>query len=240
MNVSTEVKQTIFDEIIAPSSQDLKNLAAKNQKVSKSLRRRGKEINISLQGADAHKQGVKRPLRTAAVFAAAVALAVAAVSAYRPEKQDDFSITETPTHIEVNLNSSASVEYQGQNINIPTYIPDGYELTETYDIEAIKYYRYENSKTGDSIEFSACAVPFSVNIDNETREYAIEEINSIRVLISKSTIDNGVILVWEDGGTAYYICSSNASPESGYDDTIKMAVSAFNTSRDQSSTTQNR
>ena len=107
-------------------------------------------------------------------------------------------------------NNSDKEILEKAKIKLPTYIPDGLELSESEEYEGFKLHLYKNNK-GKNLIFNATVVmdKNEMLIDNEYTDYEIIEINGMEVYLF-SGIDKNYeysSVLWTEGNIKYEIDS---------------------------------
>lgn len=93
-------------------------------------------------------------------------------------------------------------------IKLPTYIPDGFELSESEEYEGFKLYLYKNNKGKNLIFNSTVVIDKSETlIDNEYTDYEIIEINGNEVYLfsGKGGDYDYASAIWIEGNVKYEI-----------------------------------
>ncbi|NYB73217.1 DUF4367 domain-containing protein [Sedimentibacter hydroxybenzoicus DSM 7310] len=95
-------------------------------------------------------------------------------------------------------------------IKLPSYIPEGFELSESEDYDSFKLYLYKN-KEGINLVFNAAVVTDKNEtfIDNEYTDYEIIEINGNEVYLfsGKGRDYDYASVIWTEGNIKYEIDS---------------------------------
>ncbi|WP_312812772.1 DUF4367 domain-containing protein [Sedimentibacter sp.] len=110
-----------------------------------------------------------------------------------------------------NTSDKSSEEILNESkIKIPSYIPEGFELSESEDYDSFKLYVYKNEE-GKNLVFNATVVTDKNEtfIDNEHTDYEIIEINNNEVYLfsGKGRDYDYASVIWTEGNIKYEIDS---------------------------------
>ena len=193
-----EASANVYERELAECEQDAKCSRRHYAKMRKI-------IGVAVLPATSRKMQIKRRI-IAALIAAVLLLTGCTTYAYREEIR---TIIETifDNHVEVKYNDkeqSTSADTIDKYY-ILGYVPDGYELTKTYEQPSQTKYKWSNSD-GEYIILEQCHVDSALfGMDNEAEDWKVVQIGNHKMQHSVSDV---YYYLWNDGVYAYRLTTS--------------------------------
>ena len=144
------------------------------------------------------------------VMGIATPFAIANVEAIRV-KVMELLIDIQEDHTELSFVENENVEFyvpaEWQGSYYPSYIPDGFYLTERGKLNC--YVTYENEQ-GECIDFSEYSAEDSVSINSENAELSYTTINGVDAFVIER--ENSVIIAW-NSDDKFFVLTANTTKE---------------------------
>ena len=193
-----EASANVYERELAECEQDAKCSRRHYAKMRKI-------IGVAVLPATSRKMQIKRRI-VAALIAAVLLLTGCTTYAYREEIR---AIIETifDNHVEVKYNDkeqSTSADTIDKYY-ILGYVPDGYELTKTFERFSQTKYRWSNSE-GEYIILEQCHVDSTLFVmDNEVENWKVVQIGNHKM---QHRVSDVYYYLWNDGVYAYRLTTS--------------------------------
>ena len=193
-----EASANVYERELAECEQDAKCSRRHYAKMRKI-------IGVAVLPATSRKMQIKRRI-IAALIAAVLLLTGCTTYAYREEIR---TIIETifDNHVEVKYNDkeqSTSADTIDKYY-ILGYVPDGYELTKTYEQPSQTKYKWSNSD-GEYIILEQCHVDSALfGMDNEAEDWKAVQIGIHKM---QHRVSDVYYYLWNDGVYAYRLTTS--------------------------------
>lgn len=193
-----EASANVYERELAECEQDAKCSRQHYAKMKKIL-------GVAILPATSRKMQIKRRI-IAALIAAVLLLTGCTTYAYREEIR---AIIETifDNHVEIKYNDkeqSTSADTIDKYY-ILGYVPDGYELTKTYEQPSQTKYKWSNSN-GEYIILEQCHVDSALFVmDNEVEDWKVVQIGNHKM---QHRVSDVYYYLWNDGVYAYRLTTS--------------------------------
>ena len=193
-----EASANVYERELAECEQDAKCSRQHYAKMKKIL-------GVAILPATSRKMKIKRRI-VAALIAAVLLLTGCTTYAYREEIR---AIIETifDNHVEIKYNDkeqSTSADTIDKYY-ILGYVPDGYELTKTYEQPSQTKYKWSNSN-GEYIILEQCHVDSALFVmDNEVEDWKVVQIGNHKM---QHRVSDVYYYLWNDGVYAYRLTTS--------------------------------
>lgn len=164
-----------------------------------------KILGVTILPATSRKMQIKRRI-VAALVAAVLLLTGCTTYAYREEIRE-FIETVFEDYIRVTYHDgedTTSLDTISQYYTLG-YVPDGYELTKTYEQPSQTKYKWSNSD-GEYIILEQCHVDSALFVmDNEVEDWKVVQIGNHKM---QHRVSNVYYYLWNDGVYAYRLTTS--------------------------------
>ena len=193
-----EASANVYERELAECEQDAKCSRRHYAKMKKIL-------GVAILPASSRKMKIKRRI-VAALVAAVLLLTGCTTYAYREEIRE-FIETVFEDYIRVTYNEGEGSK-STDTISIYYtlgYVPEGYELTKTFERFSQTKYRWSNSQ-GEYIILEQCHVDSALFVmDNEVEDWKVVQIGNHKM---QHRVSNVYYYLWNDGVYAYRLTTS--------------------------------